>query len=69
LIPLELIMAATDSATKAPERELVLSRIIDAPREKVYKAWTDPGLLKQWFVPHPWTKPFAEMDVRPGDRA
>lgn len=47
-------------------RELVLTRIIDAPREKLFKAWTDAELLKQWFAPLPFTTPFAEMDVRPG---
>jgi uncharacterized protein YndB with AHSA1/START domain len=47
-------------------RELVLARIIDAPPEKVYKAWTDPELLKQWFAPLPYTTPVAELDVRPG---
>ena len=52
----------------APEsdRELVLSRLIGAPREKVYRAWTEPELLKQWFAPAPWTTPTAELDVRPG---
>lgn len=48
------------------DRELVLTRLIDAPREKVYRAWTDPELLKQWFAPKPWTTPVAELDVRPG---
>ena len=48
------------------DRELVLSRLIDAPREKLYRAWTDPALLKQWFAPSPWTTPHAELDVRPG---
>ncbi len=47
-------------------RELVLIRIIDAPPEKVFKAWTDPELLKQWFAPQPCTTPVAELDVRPG---
>jgi uncharacterized protein YndB with AHSA1/START domain len=47
-------------------RELVLTRIIDAPPEKVFKAWTDPELLKQWFAPLPYTTPVAELDVRPG---
>ena len=32
------------------DRELVLTRVIDAPREKLYRAWTDPELLKQWFA-------------------
>jgi uncharacterized protein YndB with AHSA1/START domain len=48
------------------DRELMITRLIDAPREKVYKAWTDPELLKQWFAPTPWTVPLAETDVRPG---
>lgn len=55
-------MTANDIA----DRELVLTRIIDAPREKLFRAWTDPQLLKQWFVPRPWTIASAEVDVRPG---
>ena len=47
-------------------RELVLSRLIAAPRDKVYRAWTEPGLLTLWFAPQPWTAPQAELDVRPG---
>ena len=52
----------------APEsdRELVLARIIDAPRDKVYRAWTDPEVLTRWFTPPPWTTPHAELDVRAG---
>lgn len=46
--------------------ELVLERIFDAPPERVYKAFTDPSALKQWFVPKPWTIAKAEIDVRPG---
>jgi len=58
----------TTQAEAAPtsDRELVLTRLIDAPRAKVYRAWTDPELLKQWFAPHPYTTPVAEVDVRPG---
>ena len=50
----------------ASDRELALCRIIDAPREKVFKAWTDPALLKQWFAPAPFTTPIVEADVRTG---
>ena len=50
----------------ATDRELVLTRIIDAPREKLFRAWTDAELLKQWFAPLPYTTPVAELDVRPG---
>ncbi|MGF7206471.1 uncharacterized protein YndB with AHSA1/START domain [Skermanella aerolata] len=54
--------------TSVPEtdRELVLTRDIDAPREKLFRAWTQPELLKQWFAPLPFTTPHAELDVRPG---
>ncbi|TAJ24128.1 MAG: polyketide cyclase, partial [Reyranella sp.] len=54
------------TASFPADRELVLTRLIDAPREKLYRAWTDPELLKQWFAPKPWTTPFVELDVRPG---
>jgi uncharacterized protein YndB with AHSA1/START domain len=55
------------NADAAPaSHELVLTRIIDAPREKLYRCWTEPVLLKQWFVPKPWTIAKAEVDVRPG---
>lgn len=46
--------------------ELMLTRLIDAPREKLYRAWTDPALMKLWFAPLPWTTSLAETDVRPG---
>lgn len=48
------------------DRDLMLTRIINAPREKVYKAWTNAELLKQWFSPLPYTTPHAELDVRTG---
>ena len=51
------------------DRELVLTRLINAPRAKVYRAWTDPALLKQWFAPKPYTTPIVEIDVRPGGSA
>ncbi len=58
-------MTAID-ANANTDRELVLTRLIDAPRAKLFRAWTDPALLKQWFAPLPWTTPHAELDVRPG---
>ncbi len=59
-------MNAPNSPSSIADRELVLTRIFDAPPEKVYRAWTEPELIKQWFAPLPWTTPFAETDVRPG---
>ena len=47
-------------------RDLVLTRIIDAPPEAVFRAWTQPDLLVQWFAPKPYTTPSAELDVRVG---
>jgi len=48
------------------ERELTITRLIDAPPEKVFRAWTDPALMKEWFCPRPWTTPHIETDVRTG---
>lgn len=59
-------MTAPSDTTPSAERDLVIERIIDAPRELVFKAWTDPELLKQWFAPLPYTTPVAELDMRPG---
>lgn len=59
-------MSLAPNAAPTSDRELVLSRVINAPREKLFKAWTDPELLKQWFAPLPYTTPVAQLDVRPG---
>ena len=59
-------MTTASETAPGSDRELVLTRLIDAPREKLYRAWTEPELLKQWFAPKPWTTPSAELDVRPG---
>jgi len=48
------------------DRELTLGRILDATPDKVFRAWTEPELLKQWFAPLPYITPVAELDVRPG---
>ncbi|MEH3092702.1 SRPBCC family protein [Agrobacterium cavarae] len=52
--------------SETARHELVLMREIDAPREKIFRAWTDPELLKQWFCPKPWGVSHAELDVRTG---
>jgi len=49
------------------EKELVLKRVFNAPRERVWKAWTDPRRLAQWWGPAGFTNPVCEADVRPGD--
>lgn len=55
----------TDPAP-APKFELVLDRLLDAPREKLYRCWTEPELMKPWFCPQPWSVSHVEVDVRPG---
>jgi uncharacterized protein YndB with AHSA1/START domain len=48
---------------------LELRYIFDAPRERVFRAWTEPGMLKQWFRAAPnYTTPIAEVDLRVGGR-
>ncbi len=59
-------MNAIDTTQPVSDRDLVLTRIIDAAPEKLYRAWTEPELLKQWFAPLPYTTPVAELDVRAG---
>lgn len=54
------------TAASVADRELVLTRILNAPREKVYRCWTDPKIIPLWFAPRPWTTARAEVDVRPG---
>ena len=56
----------TSVSTTNHPHDLVLTRLIDAPREKLFRAWTEPKLVMQWFAPRPWTTVRAEMDVRPG---
>jgi uncharacterized protein YndB with AHSA1/START domain len=50
----------------ASDRELVVSREIDAPRAAVWRAWTDPAQVKRWWGPHGMTTPVCEIDLRPG---
>ena len=48
------------------DRELALSRLIDAPREKLFRCWTEPKLMEQWFCPKPWFVSDVVTDLRPG---
>jgi uncharacterized protein YndB with AHSA1/START domain len=48
------------------DRELVITRLIDAPRERIFAAWTGPKQLAQWRGPHGMTTPVCEMELRPG---
>ena len=57
-----------DSLLKRTDRELILTRELKAPREKVFAAWTDPALAAQWWCPTGCTLVSCEMDVRPGGK-
>ena len=59
-------MTTAKATTTTEGRDLIITRVFNATPEKVFKAWTDPALLKQWFAPLPWTVAKAEADVRPG---
>jgi uncharacterized protein YndB with AHSA1/START domain len=47
-------------------QDLVISRLVRAPRAKLWKAWADPDLLKQWWCPKPWTTEVRAFELRPG---
>ncbi len=45
-----------------------LTRLLDAPADKLFRCWTTPELIKQWFAPKPYTTPVAEVELRVGGR-
>ena len=59
-------MAARTSSKKTQLRELVITRIFDAPRDLVWKAWTEPESVKQWWGPKAFTAPVSKIDLRVG---
>lgn len=56
----------TAPAPTDTNRDLVLTRLIDASPEALYRCWTEPELIKLWFAPKPWTTPRVTNDLRPG---
>jgi uncharacterized protein YndB with AHSA1/START domain len=57
------------NASKSPKQDLVFIRVFDAPVEKVWKAWTDPEQVMQWWGPEGFTSPGAKMDFREGGKS
>ena len=57
----------TEIAVHEKER-MVITRVFDAPRELVWKAWTDPKYVMQWWGPKGFTAPYCEMDFRVGGK-
>jgi uncharacterized protein YndB with AHSA1/START domain len=48
------------------DRELEMSRVFDAPRELVFRAWTEADALSRWWGPQGWTTTHCTVDLRPG---
>ena len=59
-------MPATADTTKTAEREITITRVFNAPRALVFKAWTDANELAQWWGPKGFTNPVCEIDARVG---
>lgn len=49
-----------------PGLDLTFERIVEVPKELLWRGWTEPQLVKQWFCPLPWKTVDCEIDLRPG---
>ncbi|HSZ05229.1 MAG TPA: SRPBCC family protein [Solirubrobacteraceae bacterium] len=58
--------AGTTTVSTPSDREIVSERVFDAPRDRVFAAYTDPELIPRWWGPRRMTTVVQEMDVRPG---
>jgi len=58
--------AGTPIISESPDREVVITRVFDAPRSLVFKAWADPKHRMRWWGPHGFTVLSCEMDLRVG---
>jgi uncharacterized protein YndB with AHSA1/START domain len=56
---------SSSPSSQSSEWDLVLTRVFDAPRELVWKVWTDPAHLAQWWGPKGFTNPRCEWNARP----
>ena len=59
-------MTAVSHSKVFAEREITITRVFDAPRTVLFKAWTDPVIIAQWWGPKGFTNPVCELDVRVG---
>src|SRR5438132_12715026 len=62
----ETTTAKTDYVIEPGKQELTITRVFDAPRELVFKAFTDPKLVPQWFGPRQYKTTVDKMEARPG---
>ncbi|HYM30613.1 MAG TPA: SRPBCC family protein [Candidatus Cybelea sp.] len=59
-------MTASAKPDATADREIVITRVFDAPRERVFAAWTDPEHIGNWWGPNGFTVTTHSMDMRPG---
>ncbi len=55
-----------NTAKNLESHDLVISRVLRAPPAALWRAWSDPDLLKEWWCPKPWTTEVRAFDLRPG---
>jgi len=60
------MVAKNSPASPAQDRQLVITRVFDAPRELVFKAWTDPEHLERWYAPKGCTTTIRKLEFRRG---
>jgi uncharacterized protein YndB with AHSA1/START domain len=60
------VLPVPDHAANRLERKLKIIRVFDAPRQVVFKAWTEPEQVARWWGPRGFTNPLCEVDARPG---
>ncbi|PCE21875.1 polyketide cyclase [Paraburkholderia acidicola] len=59
-------LVPANPADHAETSDLVISRVLRAPRTALWRAWTEPDLLKEWWCPRPWTTEVLAFDLRSG---
>jgi uncharacterized protein YndB with AHSA1/START domain len=62
------VVVKNTEATETASREVVITRVFDAPRELVWKAWTEPEHFMRWWGPKIFTSPRCEIDLRVGGK-
>lgn len=61
-------MPTENLVSETTKRDLIITRVFDAPRELVWKAWTEPEHFKRWWGPKNFTAPVCKIDLRVGGR-
>lgn len=61
-------MTGPASTTSTTDQDIVLTRVLDVPREVAWRAWTDPALLSRWWGPTGYTAPACTIDLREGGK-